>query len=122
MDASRPSAAGLPSGTDSPPVVLKGRFDITPNTLADPIGSPRALAHGARDRLNGERGIFALVCDPDLPPNALALDRMTTEISYLKSFGFNDPKRTEEYGRQISAGFTGLLAFAAIIFSCFLAW
>jgi hypothetical protein len=81
MDASRPSAAGLPSGTDSPPVVLKGRFDITPNTLADPIGSPRALAHGARDRLNGERGIFALVCDPDLPPNALALDRLKDHSS-----------------------------------------
>lgn len=49
-------------------------------------------------------------------------DRMTTEISYLKSFGFNDPKRTEEYGRQIYAGFTGLLALTAVIFSCFLAW
>lgn len=81
MDASRPSVAGLPSGSDSPPVVLKGRFDITPSTLADPIGSPRALAHGARDRLSGERSVFALVCDPDLPPNALALDRLKDHSS-----------------------------------------
>jgi serine/threonine protein kinase len=62
-------------------VVLKGRFEITPNTLADPIGSPRALAHAARDRINGDRGIFALVCDPDLPPNTLALDRLKDHSS-----------------------------------------
>lgn len=76
MDASRPSAAGLPGGADSPPAVLKGRFEITLDPLSDPIGSPRALAHAARDRLNADYKIFALICDPDQPPNRLALERL----------------------------------------------
>lgn len=81
MDASRPSAEGLPSGSDSPLAVLKGRFDIATSTLSEPIGSPRPFAHSARDRLNGERSIFALVCDPELPPNVLALERLQDHSS-----------------------------------------
>lgn len=43
--------------------------------------------------------------------------KITAEISFLKSYGFNDPARTQTYGHQISAGLTGLIAIVATIFS-----
>ena len=68
MASPRVAAAGLAGGSDAPPILLNGRFEIVPDVLADAIGSPRALAHAVRDRLNSDHSIFALVCDPDLPP------------------------------------------------------
>lgn len=68
MASPRIAAAGLAGGSDAPPILLNGRFEIVPDVLADAIGSPRALAHAVRDRLNSDHSIFALACDPDLPP------------------------------------------------------
>lgn len=76
MDASRATAAGPVGGADGPPAVLKGRFEIAQDALSDPIASPRAQAHAARDRLNDDHEIFALICDPELPPNLAALKRL----------------------------------------------
>lgn len=74
MAQPRVAAAGVPGTSEGSPIVLKGRFDITGESLADPIGSPRAKAHAARDRLNGDHAIFALVCDPELPPRLDAIE------------------------------------------------
>jgi hypothetical protein len=48
--------------------------------------------------------------------------RLSAEISFLKSFGFNDPKRTREYGHQIASGLAGIVSFIAFAFSFLMAW
>ncbi|MFM2128653.1 MAG: hypothetical protein RL477_199 [Pseudomonadota bacterium] len=48
--------------------------------------------------------------------------RLSTEISFLKSMGFNDPRRVQEYGHQIAAGLAGLLSIVAVAVSIFISW
>ncbi len=48
--------------------------------------------------------------------------KLSAEISFLKSFGFNDPKRAQEYGHQIASGLAGIVSFIAFAFSLVIAW
>lgn len=77
MAEPRQSAArGNSTPSESAPVVFKGRFDIETSPLGDGLSSPHARAYGARDRLNEEHAVFALVCDPELPPRVGVIERL----------------------------------------------
>lgn len=90
MASSRAVAAGL-VGADAPTILLNGRFEIAADELGDKIGTSRAPAHAARDRLNSDHGIIALVCDPDLPPRPAVME-------YLKGFPARGVLRLLDHG------------------------
>lgn len=90
MASSRTVAAGL-VGAEAPAILLNGRFEVGADELSDKIGLLRAPAHAARDRLNADHAIFAMVCDPDLPPRQSALE-------YLKGFPARQLLRLLDYG------------------------
>lgn len=64
------SGAAGAMAADTPAIVLHGRYEITNVAMSGALGSPSAAAYAALDRLNAQRPVIALVCDPDLPPRA----------------------------------------------------
>ncbi|MDX1483592.1 MAG: hypothetical protein R3229_03830 [Alphaproteobacteria bacterium] len=71
--------------------VLNDRFEILADAPLPQYDSPRAAAYAARDLRDGEEGIFALVCDPDLPPRMDILGRLgrlgSAELIRLRDYG-----------------------------------
>jgi hypothetical protein len=51
-------------------VVLNGRFGILPETRLPDCDSPSAQAFAAVDLASSKAQVFALVCDPELPPRS----------------------------------------------------
>ncbi len=70
------AAQGISGAPDGFPVVLNGRFEIATDLPGGAPGAPRARAHAARDRLNEDHAVFALVCDPEIPPRFDAIQAL----------------------------------------------
>jgi hypothetical protein len=65
-----------PEGLESESVSLKGRFNIWPDARIAALCFDGAEAFIARDGLNAEYEVFALACDPSLPPRLDLLPRL----------------------------------------------
>ena len=63
-DAERTGKADGSAG----PVLLHERYLIDPSSPLGELASPSARAYAAQDRQNLDRQVFALICEPDLPP------------------------------------------------------
>ncbi len=56
--------------------LLKDRFEIWPESPLPELDSPRGGAYAARDLLDTDDNVFALVCEPDLPQRSQVLQRL----------------------------------------------
>jgi hypothetical protein len=63
-------AAKMQGGGNGTVAIVQGRYHVFPNKPLPELNSPTAQAFAAEDRRDGERGLFALVCRPDLPPRS----------------------------------------------------
>jgi hypothetical protein len=76
MVSSRAMAVRASSGSDAASIVLKDRYEIAHEPLPEKFGAPGTITYGVHDRLNADRAVFALMCDPELPPRADALEKL----------------------------------------------
>ncbi|MFT5538775.1 MAG: hypothetical protein ACI82H_000288, partial [Alphaproteobacteria bacterium] len=76
MVSSRAMAVRASGGSDAASIVLKGRYEIAYEPLPEKFGAPGTLPYGVHDLLNPDRALFALVCNPELPPRANALEKL----------------------------------------------
>lgn len=71
-DADNGGGDGLSGNT----VALKGRYDIATDQPLPELDTPPAVAFRAVMRRDGARPLFALICDPKLPPRLSAVSAM----------------------------------------------
>ncbi|MBK1664867.1 hypothetical protein CKO38_06350 [Rhodospirillum rubrum] len=70
--AQEPEVAATASGGGEPPV-LRDRYEIDPAKPLPGLDMPNAHAFRVTDKRNGQRALYALVCDGPLPPRTSAM-------------------------------------------------
>src|SRR5690349_169045 len=70
---------------------LKGRYQIFPERPLPQYDSPTASAYAAKPKSGPARDLFALICDPDVPPR---IDM----IESLKAFNLPGMLKQEDTG------------------------
>ncbi len=67
---------GVDGPTSAGALVLRDRYEIHPGSPLTPLDTPSARAYAALDRRNPSRALYALVCDPSLPPRTHVIDKL----------------------------------------------
>ena len=70
------AATTIPPRSAHGPVLLENRYQIQPDQPLSDLDSPSAKAYAVEDRSDTGRKLFALVCNPGLPPRALLMETL----------------------------------------------
>lgn len=66
--AAQDQGAKAQGGGSDAAALVQGRYHVFPTKPLPDLNTPTAQAFAAEDRRDAQRGLFALVCRPDLPP------------------------------------------------------